>query len=101
MNDYDTRAMTGATERLPYHDPPTLLTSSQKPPQQLTNAILAVVVAVLVLALVVRLGNMEAAAPAPRAVPEWAQQGYYQDSFNHSFNDNSWHWDFCAGYCPR
>lgn len=42
--------------------------------------------------------------PDPKLPPqEYYQepQGYYQDSFNNSFNDNSWKWDFCAGYCPR
>jgi hypothetical protein len=95
-------ASTGATERLDYYDAPAQYTSPHKPAQLPIQAVLAIGLVALVLAVVMRLGAVqEAQQPYPRDLPGWAQSGYYDHSFNNSFNDNSWHWDFCAGYCPR
>src|SRR5262245_17204966 len=88
-------ATTGQTERLhppaDYYNPPTTPQATPQRRQLSTQAILAIVLAALVLALVMRLGAME--PQQPQGLPGWAQHGYYQDSFNNSFNDNSWHFD--------
>jgi hypothetical protein len=95
------QAEVGVTQRLDYAPaaPPAV---PQKPRQLDTSVVLAVGLAVGILVLVMRMGAIqEANQPHPRDLPGWAQSGYYDHSFNGSFNDNSWHWDFCAGYCPR
>jgi hypothetical protein len=88
-----TEEYTGETRRLDYP----ALTAHPEPVlgQHRVDFTMLLIASAAVLLLLVLLARLPETAPAS-AAPEY---GSY--TVGSSYNNNSWEWDWCVGYCPR
>lgn len=93
---------TGATQRLyldPAHESQATMFVAARPADnpRTMRAFVGLAAGIAALILVALLLQRDPRyAEQPRPAPD---AGHYENSFNGSFNDNSWHW--CMGYCPE
>jgi hypothetical protein len=85
-----TQEYTGTTERLRTVYAPIVLTPHHA---DWTLALCAAFAVVLLIVLLARL-------PEPTQ-PATVTPAYDSYNVTSSYNNNSWNWDWCVGYCPR